>query len=375
MIRKFETKKGVRWGFVIELGKVNGKRKRMQERGYITKKEAQEAYYKAKSDLKSGSIVKDSDISLSDFLDEWYNDYVLLNCKYHTQLSYKNAIKHLNKDLGKYKLRNLTSGMIQKYINERFKNGASTNSLKLFKVIFKTALKYAISPCKYIKENPIENITIPKEHKNIKKLETITLEQFNYILSLFEQRHYKIAFLIAFHTGMRESEVCGLTWDNVDLENNVLYVKHNLIYRNKYDIELSTPKTESSYRKILFGETFKNILIHEKKVQLKLESDFEEHYYRKYNLICCFENGRPVSPKNLSKFCWYDLPKKGLDFKFNFHMLRHTHATLLLEAGANIVDVSKRLGHKNTSITLDIYSHVTKKMTENTVNLFEKILK
>lgn len=56
-------------------------------------------------------------------------------------------------------------------------------------------------------------------------------------------------------------------------------------------------------------------------------------------------------------------------------MLRHTHATLLLEAGANIVDVSKRLGHKKVSTTLNKYSHATKNMADNTINLFEKILK
>ena len=375
MIRKFDTKKGVRWGFVIELGKVDGKRKRMQERGFITKKAAQEAYHKVKLEFENGGVIKENEISLSDFLDEWYKDYVLLNCKYHTQLSYINTIKHLKKDIGKYKLKNLSPSMIQKYINEKFKNGASESSLKLFKVIFKTALKYAIYPCKYIKENPVENVTIPKRNKEVKKPETITLEQFDYILSLIKQRHYKIAFLIAFHTGMRESEVCGLTWENVDLENNILYVKYNLIYYNKHKIELSTPKTKSSYRKISFGDTLKNILINEKNAQSKFESHYREYYYRKHDLVCCFENGRPISPQNLAKFCWTSLPKKGLYFKFNFHMLRHTHATLLLEAGANIVDVSKRLGHNNTSITLDVYSHATKKMTADTVNLFEKILK
>lgn len=56
-------------------------------------------------------------------------------------------------------------------------------------------------------------------------------------------------------------------------------------------------------------------------------------------------------------------------------MLRHTHATFLIEAGANIVDVSKRLGHKNTSVTLDIYSHVTQKMKNDTVDIFEKLIK
>ncbi|MCP1226081.1 tyrosine-type recombinase/integrase [Sebaldella sp. S0638] len=374
MIRKFDTKKGVRWGFVIELGKVDGKRRRLQERGFFTKKEAQEAYHKAKLELENGRTIKNGEINLSDFLDEWYRNYVELNCKHHTKLSYSNIIKQLKKDLGHFKLKNLSPNIIQKYINEKSKKGLSANSLKNFKVVFKTALKYAVHPCEYIKNNPLQNITIPKKNERVKKIETITLEEFDFILSLFKQKHYKIAFYIALHTGMRESEICALTWENVSLDNNVIYIKHNLIY-HKGIIELSTPKSKSSYREISIGDTLKNVLINEKNRQSDLKKEYGEYYYKEFDFVCCFNNGRPIPPVTISKFCWHDLPKKGLNFKFNFHMLRHTHVTLLLEAGANIVDISKRIGHKNTSITLDVYSHATKKMSENTVNIFEKILK
>lgn len=373
MIRKFDTKKGVKWGFVIELGKVDGKRKRMQEGGFITKKSAQEAYHKAKSELENGGIIKDNNISLSDFLDKWYNDYVLLNCKHNTRLSYLTVITHLKDDLGNYKLKTLTPLIIQNYINEKFKSGISSNSLKTFKAIFKSALKYAIFPCKYINQNPLLDITIPKKIEKTKKVETITLEQFEILLEFINKNFYKLAFLIAFHTGMRVSEVCGLLWENVNLENNTISVKHNLQYY-KGTCSLASTKTNSSYREIKLGNTLKEILIAEKERQTEYKENYNEYYYKENDFVVCRENGRPVPSNYISNLC-QDLRAGGLPFHFNFHMLRHTHATLLLEAGANIVDVSKRLGHKKVSTTLNRYSHATKNMADNTINLFEKILK
>ena len=72
-------------------------------------------------------------------------------------------------------------------------------------------------------------------------------------------------------------------------------------------------------------------------------------------------------------YCTRLRDRTGIDF--NFHLLRHTHATILIEAGANPVEVSKRLGHSNTSITLDIYSHSTDTMERDTINIFESTIK
>ncbi|MCP1226607.1 site-specific integrase [Sebaldella sp. S0638] len=310
---------------------------------------------------------------MSDFLDEWYNDYVLLNCKHNTQLSYLGVIRHLKNELGKYKLKTLTPLIIQDYINKRFKNGTSTDSLKIFKAIFKSALKYAIFPCKYINQNPLLDITIPKTTGEIKKIETLTPEQFEILLGFIKKNFYKLAFLIAFHTGMRVSEICALLWENINFEKNTISVKYNLQYY-KGICSLTSTKSNSSYREISFGNTLKEILIAEKEKQVELKKIYDEYYYKNYDFVICRENGSPIPGIYISNLC-QDLEDKGLPFKFNFHMLRHTHATLLLEAGANIIDVSKRLGHKKISTTLNRYSHATKKMTENTVNLFEKILK
>ena len=91
-----------------------------------------------------------------------------------------------------------------------------------------------------------------------------------------------------------------------------------------------------------------------------------------YDFVCLKENGDLLttnSIKYLSRVVNYEL-----NIQFKFHSLRHTHATMLLEAGANIKDIQERLGHSTSSITMDVYSHVTNNMSNNSVNIFENII-
>lgn len=100
---------------------------------------------------------------------------------------------------------------------------------------------------------------------------------------------------------------------------------------------------------------------------------FYGEYYIDNNFVCTKESGKHVitdTLKYLSRVVNYEL-----NIDFTFHMLRHTYATMLLEAGANIKDIQKRLGHSKLSTTMDTYSHVTITMEKNTVNIFEKTLK
>ncbi|MBU5486870.1 site-specific integrase [Clostridium sp. MSJ-8] len=172
--------------------------------------------------------------------------------------------------------------------------------------------------------------------------------------------------LIAFH----DSGLLTIT-ENIDLDNKTLTVEHTLIYKEKVGFVLGTPKTKSSYRTIKIGDTLVNIL---KKHRIWQKTNKLEYgqYYKDSNYVCTKENGEQIttnSIKYLSRVVNYELK-----INFNFHSLKHTHATMLLEAGANPKDIQKRLGHSKISTTLDTYSHVTKKMENETVNIFESVI-
>lgn len=364
-------KRGDTWYFTIEAGKVGGQRKRITRGGFKTKKSAELERLKAIEEMENGGIVDQSNISLSDYLDFWYKEYVTLNCGHYTKISYLNSIRHIKDSLGSIKLKKITPAIIQKYINDEHSKYAH-NTIKSRLVVLKSSLKQAVFPYQMIKIDPTTHVKVPRKNENESKIKTITQEEFKEILSYTKQVRYRLAFQIAFHTGMRIGEVCALTWDNVNFDTEEIQVRHNLLFSEGEFI--SAPlKTKFSSRDIKIGKTLIEILEAEKKRQTKLKEEYKEYYYQdKRDFVCCHDNGKPVLDSTIQVFCHTRLKKKGINF--NFHMLRHTHATMLLEAGANPKDISVRLGHSNIRITLDTYSHVTSKMKNDTVDIFENLI-
>lgn len=384
-------KRGKNWYYYFDAGIVDGKRNKIERVGGATKKEAEVALRKALSEYENcGSFIDESNITVADYFNFWIEDYVKINCKHNTIVNYKSTVKnHIIPSLGIYKVKSLTPAKLQNFINEMYKKGYSRDSIVGYKGILTAALKRAVYPYKYIKENPMQYVTIPKydiESSNT-KLKTITLEEYERILNKFPLGHkLNIPLQIAFHTGLRASEVCGLTWDNIDFENKTLSVNKILLYKSSKNIVLQSPKTKSSIRTIAIGDTLLNLLKNHKIYQLENKSKYGEFYisddyidYDKYisskefGFVCREENGEVVNTAMFRHLCFVINKKMNIDFEF--HSLRHTHATLLIENGANMKSVQVRLGHSRLSTTMDTYSHVTEKMSRESIDIFETIIK
>lgn len=370
-------KKGNRWYYYLDLGTVDGKRKKIERSGGATKKEALATLRKALNEFENaGSVLNESNISVADYFDYWYKEYVLINCKYNTQQCYKGVIKnHIKPSLGMYKLKSLNPAALQEFLNKKYRNGFSKNSLSNFFGVLSGALRMAVYPYQLTKENPMQYVSMPKYNKiknENEELKIITNTDFNKIIDRFPQgSSFYIPLQIGFSTGMRAAEVCGLTWDCINLNEKTLRVDKILIGKGKGIFEFGSPKTQSSRREILMGPTLTTILKKHKIWQNENKLKYGEHYTDS-KFVCTKENGELVSMdslKYLSRIVNYELV-----IPFNFHSLRHTHATMLLEAGANIKEIQKRLGHSKLSTTMDTYSHVTNKMQMDTVNIFESII-
>ncbi|MCC0671627.1 site-specific integrase [Clostridioides sp. ES-S-0145-01] len=368
-------KRSNKWYYYFDLGIVEGKRKKVERVGGNTKKEAEKALREALNEYEnSGIVFEESNISLSDYLDFWYKEYVLLNCKYNTQESYRiNIEKHIKPKLGVYKVKALTPAILQNFINKKYKEDYSQSTLQVLKAILHRSLKSAVYPYKHIRENPMQYVSIPKTKSKIepKKVKTITLEEFNQTLNIFPQDSFqRIVLLIGFYTGMRRGEIIALTWDDIDLDNKTITVKHTLIKKKNGMFELSQPKTESSCRTIFTGDTLVRTLKEHKLYQKKMKLKYGEFYFDS-DWVCTKENGQQVTIHTMDTIVRQI--REALNNDFHFHCLRHTHATLLLENGANIKDIQNRLGHSQLSTTMDTYSHVTDKMKNETVDIFERI--
>ncbi|WP_297418705.1 site-specific integrase [Clostridium sp.] len=370
-------KRGNSWAYSFEVAKENGKRKRVEKTGCKTKKEALEELRKAIIDYEnSGTVINESDMSVTDYFDYWFKEYVVVNCKPNTRIGYKRLIEnHIKPQIGIYKLKKITPAKLQELINLKYRNGFSKNYLSNFFGVLSGAFKNAVYPYQLIKENPMEFVKMPKYNQklinNLEDLKIITLEQYNTILKRFPYgSNMHIPLQIGFHTGMRVAEVMSLTWDCINLVSKTIKVE-KILYRNEFkQWVFGPPKTNSSYRTIKIGDTLCSLLKRFHTDQKANKLRYGQYYIKHdYDFVCLKENGELLttdSIKYLSRVINYEL-----DIPFKFHSLRHTHATMLLEAGANIKDIQERLGHSKSSITMDVYSHVTKTMSSNTVSILE----
>lgn len=322
----------------------------------------------------SSALTKD--MSLNDYLQCWLEDNVKLNCKYNTYETYKLLIhEHVKNTIGIYSIKQIDTYLMQQFINNMHKKEYSQSTIELTKNMLSGAFKCAIQTYNLISFNPVKYTKIPRFESDKKAIKDkiITLEQYNKLLELskdYPELH--LCLQIGFHTGMRKGEVLGLQWENVDLKNKIIHVKYTLVTKTGGIHELGTPKTKSSIRDITIGDTLVKILKLHKKRQKENKLRYGENYIES-DWVCTTEIGEIYCVGKLEPHI--KKIKRKIDFDFTFHYLRHTHATLLIEAGANMKDVQKRLGHDNLATTMDIYSHVTNKMKNETVDIFESIIK
>lgn len=390
-------KRGKKWEYSFEAAKIEGKRKTISKGGFRTKADAIEAGTKAKAEYdNAGRAFKPSEISYSDYLDYWLENYVKISCKPNTVRTYSDIIRiHIKPYIGKYRLNSITPDILQSHINRLYSRGLAKNYLNNIIAVLSGSLKYAVYPAEFIKSNPASYVKIPRcEHSKLETdHKTITQSEFSDIITRFpEDNRYNILFMICYYSGTRIAECTGLTWDRVDLKNGTITIDRILVKNEKIWC-MGTTKTISSTRTIQIGETLIEALKRHRKWQLENRMRYGEFYKNYYikpdgkiygidgtieyktvdkpiEFICTHENGTVIN-SDLARYA-SRIVNYELGIQFNFHALRHTHATILIENGADIKDVQMRLGHAQLRTTMDTYVHDTDKMKRKSVDIFEK---
>ena len=386
-------KRGNKWQYQFEAATINGKRKQITKSGFRTKKEALEAGAKALAEYNNcGLSFVPSEISFNDYLDYWLKEYAEVNLKETTVANYAKKINlYIEPELGIYKLKSLTPAILQNFINKKFNEGFSRNTLIVLKGILSGSLNYAVEPLAFIKFSPMAAVRLPlsravpdtptrKKEKSI-----ITEDEMNIILERFPFGHScYLPLQLAYRCGLRLGEAFALTWEDIDFINETLTINKQVQNQNKF--WTITDTKYKSDRVIDLDNEMLMILDKYKALQNKSKEFYAEYYTQlKINslnqindsegedihLINVRENGTYIQPRvmqHCSRIIHYKLGFKN----FDYHSLRHTHATMLLSAGANIKAVQERLGHKKVDLTLDTYTHVTDEMRKETLEILNK---
>lgn len=241
--------------------------------------------------------------------------------------------------------------------------------------------------------------------EDVSQTKTITHEQFQKITEYLKKKKSAslLAIQISYYAGLRIGEVAGLSWSDVNLEEQHLTIRRSL-NRNSTRHKLELGATKSNKVRIVdFGDTLAEILRKAKKEQLKQRLQYGELYKRNYykevkeknrihyelysldgtqevpedykeiSLVCVRKDGMYLGTDALSNMC-SSIAKhvEGLEH-FHFHLLRHTFTSNLLASGASPKDVQELLGHSAVSTTMNIYAHATREAKRNSVRLLDKV--
>ncbi len=363
-------KRGDKWSYYFTIGKVNGKYKKKEKGGFDTKKEAEAALREALREYEINGLVETHvDYTIEEYVKYWFNTVAVNYLKYKTLHSYTNiAQKHIYPEIGHIPLKKATPVLLQKFFSEKLKVYSADSIVSGIRNILSNTFKLAVKQ-NILPRNPIAQIELKSTKGKEMKLKMITKQDVDHLLNEIKETRYYIPFVIAIQTGARRGEILGLTWDNIDFDNNTLTINKILQYQKDNGLVLSSTKTSSSIRTILMTSTLATELKKYKLEQNKKREYYGEHYYKNHSFVCSNDDGSPIHPLTLTQYTNKISKRNG--YQFRFHDLRHTHATMLLEADVNIKVVQQRLGHENIKTTLNIYSHLTNKLEEDAINKFD----
>ncbi len=297
-------------------------------------------------------IIRKKRITYGEWLNIWIEDQRLY-IKESTFATYVNIIEnHIKNDLGGYFCNQLTEEILQNFIIQKLehgrldnKGGLSVKTVRDIIIICKSSIKGAVKQGYATLKN--FDLKIPKADKST--VEVFENQDINQIIAYANNQDSRIlGILISIYTGLRIGEVCGLKWEDIDMNNHTITVQRTIqrIYIKQHNTRFSkiiesTPKTRSSQRVLPINSALQKVL-------------------RKHtqNNDCYVVSGTssPTEPRTYRNYFTSILKQLGIERR-NYHSLRHTFATKCIEVGVDYKTVSELLGHSNVSLTLNLYVH------------------
>ncbi|PIC80701.1 site-specific integrase [Sporosarcina sp. P18a] len=354
---------------------LTGKEMTTTRRGFKTKKEAQDALTELRVQVNNGTYKKQAVETYEDIYHIWIDHYentVQDSTFLKTSRIFKN---HILPAMGEYKINKIDVVVCQKHVDQWAKKLKRFNMVKAYAAM---VITFAISRG-LIDKNPFDLVEIPILKKRISLEEDeeenfYTREQLIELLNCFKRennlRRYAFFHLLSF-SGMRKSEGFGLMWRDIDFVNNEIRI-NKAVARGEQGLYLG-PTKNGLPRTIKMDDTTMILLKSWKKEQAKKYLERGFNTLKKNQLVFPNTENELHEPNKTYQWLKRVLDKYQLE-PITTHGLRHTHCSLLFEAGATIKEVQVRLGHKDVKTTLDVYAHVTKKAKASTIEKFNNYL-
>ncbi|MEG6521088.1 tyrosine-type recombinase/integrase [Desulfotomaculum sp. 1211_IL3151] len=382
---------GATWSYIVDVGinPKNGRRKQKKKGGFKTKKEAEQEVAKIVVGMAKGkSYVQESNITFKDFSKIWLDTYKSTkNKKVSTIITREYQLKNLMPYFEHLKMRDISGLEYQDMLNDLKAKEYSDNTISgihsVGVMIFKKAKKSRV-----VFENPTELAILPKTAVTVQDIEKgvelpkyLEKEELALLLKAAKEKglpqDYEVFRLLAF-SGMRLGELCVLKWSDLNFEDNTIRITKTYFNptNNMLDYKLLTPKTKTSIRTIDMDKSVMEDLKRLKAKQSEFRIKHADSYHNEGFVFVNMERnyGYPRILKIFEKRMTRLLKLAKLNQKLTPHSLRHTHTSLLAEAGASLDAIMERLGHKDNATTRNIYLHVTKAVKKETSQKFSELM-
>jgi integrase len=344
------------WTVVVELGRdpQTAKRRQLWRSVKGTKKEAEALLVGLLHQRDTGIDAPPGKLIVGEYLKRWLVEYARPNTAPKTFRRYEQIVRvHLLPSLGSIPLTKLRPLHIQQvYAQVREKGLSARTALHCHRVL-REALQHALR-WQLIGRNPADSVEPPRPMRH--EIAALSPDDAQRILEVSEATPYGNLVHLALMTGLRQGELLGLRWQDVDLEASVLHVRQTCQWLSGEGFIFRQPKTYRGTRPVALSRATVERLRQHRRRQLE-ERLAAGPAYEDNDLVFANAMGAPVHPTNLRR-AWLAVAREAGLGHLRFHDLRHAHASLLLQQGVHPKIVSERLGHSGVGITLDIYSHV-----------------
>jgi len=356
-------KRGNRWVAQVGTGK------NRETKYFGTQKEANAWRHKMIEQRLQGMVFGGSKVSLSKFLDEWLV-VARTSVRPNTFQQYSQVVhQHINPFLGEIVLKDLRPDHVQSLYTSKLGNGVSPNTTRMIHAVIHRALNHALK-LGLVYRNVADSVTRPKVVR--KEMKTLNDYQVRQLIQVAESEQMGLLLWVAVVTGLRQGELLGLKWSDLDWTSRRIQVQRQVQRRKGDGLVFCEPKSASGRRVIVLGKSTIGKLREHKNSQLK-ERILLGEKWQDYDLIFPSPIGTPLDPSNILKAYKNCLKRAGLP-NLRFHDLRHSAATLMLQQGVNPKIVSEHLGHSDISLTLNTYIHVLPPMQEEAAEKMDDLL-
>ncbi len=320
-----------------------------------------------------GTYIAPCEILFGDWLDTWLSEYLTGRSPLTIAAYDSNCRNYIRPVLGKVRLDAITPVMLQKFINGLSHEGLSPKTIKNIHGVVHRALEQAVR-IGYLRTNPANVCNLPKAVKPA--IQPLTSQQIKALMEELEASHHPFAnlYLLTLFTGMRQGEVLGLSWDDIDFSRGTITIRRQLrkLKGRNNGYEFAAPK-DGEVRLIQPAPFVMELLERQKRLQEHMAEIADCAWDNADHLVFTNDFGGHLVHVTVYKAFKALAVKLGMPER-RFHDLRHTFAVISLENGDDIKTVQHNLGHATASFTLDVYGHVSDRMRRESAARMERFI-